>query len=226
MLALYHILIVDAASDPLELTNVKRLMYDMLYMDNGGITADSTQILRSYYDQLPQIFNPYKFELQKFVTNDSELQSLIDSQTGEETPVECKLLGLAWNRELDPLSTDKFSLDASANTKRKILQSIASNYDIFNFNGPLLNRARIFMHDLQCQPSLDWDTKLSSDQHREWRNISKQVNSSGRINIDRFVGRRNASYRLISFVDSSKIIFGCRDFSRGYNVWEAQFSVG
>ena len=74
-------------------------------MDNGGITAGSTQLLRSYYHQLPQIFNPYKFELQKFVTNERQLQSLVDSHWGifktkrQMTPVTRNKIGLAVQKQ-------------------------------------------------------------------------------------------------------------------------------
>jgi hypothetical protein len=74
-----------------------------------------------------------------------------------------KLLGLEWNRGADSIAAPKLKLSEVACTKRQILSSIASNFDLFNFNGPLLNRARLFMHQLQCDSALSWDKKLSPD---------------------------------------------------------------
>ena len=54
-----------------------------------------------------------------------------------------------WNINKDVISTNDFSLNKDAKTKRSILRSIASEYDIFKINGPLLNRARLFMHSVQ-----------------------------------------------------------------------------
>ena len=82
------------------------------------------------------------------MTNDSDLQKCIDDE--QETPKTVKILGLVWNRERDTLSTRKLILDKTASTKRTILSSLASNFDVYLFNGPLLNRARLFMHRLQC----------------------------------------------------------------------------
>ena len=92
--------------------------------------------------------------------------------------------------------------------KRMILQTIASNYDLFNYCGPLLNRSRLFLHSLQCDSKLGLYESLSSDRIKEWRNISKQLNSSGIISIKRFIGQRSDSYRLIAYVDSSSVIYG------------------
>ena len=126
----------------------------------------------------------------------------------EETPETVKLLGLQWSRTTDALSTKSLMLDGKANTKRLILKSIAGHFNLFSFTGPILNRARLFLHGLQCDSTIGWDSPLSEDLMHEWRKTCKQVNSSKDINIDRFVGRRDGSYCLIAFVGSSKEIYG------------------
>ncbi|MEL7307448.1 MAG: hypothetical protein AAGK05_05915, partial [Pseudomonadota bacterium] len=95
-----------------------------------------------------------------------------------------------------------------ASTKRQILSSIASQFDLFGFNGPILNRSRLFLHDLQCQMNIGWDDHLSKELLQEWQNIVKQANLSPEISVSRFVGKRNGSFKLIAFSDSSKHIFG------------------
>ena len=57
------------------------------------------------------------------------------------------------------------------------------NFDPHNFNGPVMNRARLFMHRLQIDKSLGWDTELSADQIREGHNIAKQVNLTPEISV-------------------------------------------
>lgn len=177
-------------------------------MDNGSITANCSAYLNWAYENLKYIFEPYKFFLQQFATNESSLQSKIDSGNDDATPTEVKLFGIKWNREADSISTRPLQLDQGAQTKRQVMSSIASNYDLFQFNGPILNKARLFAHRLQCTKTLNWDDKLSEDNLREWRNISRQVNSSPIIKIERFVGRRDSEYRLIAFTDASEMIYG------------------
>ena len=177
-------------------------------MDNGGIGANTSDELKWKIENLSCIFEPYGFGLQQFITNDSSIQTEIDRNLNEETPETVKLLGLQWSRTTDALSTKSLMLDGKANTKRLILKSIAGHFDLFGFTGPILNRARLFLHGLQCDSTIGWDSPLSEDLMHEWRKICKQVNSSKDINIDRFVGHRDGSYRLIAFVDSSKEIYG------------------
>ena len=54
------------------------------------------------------------------------------------------LLGLNWNKKEDVLFLNPIKLNINADSKRDIL---ASQYDVFNFNGSLLNRDKIFMHN-------------------------------------------------------------------------------
>ena len=170
-----------------------------------------------------EFLNHTSFFLQQFVTNDDEVQAIIDKDSGEETPEEVKLLGLLWNHKLDTLTTRPLQLDSKANTKRLVLKTIAGHYDIFGFTGPIMNRARLFLHKLQCDTSLSWDSKLSEENLRDWKNISKQVNSCPALSIDRFVGRRDGIYRLIAFTDSSKEIYGTTIFIQEINSLEVNF---
>ena len=65
-----------------------------------------------------------------------------------------------WSRDKDTLSPYKIALNTEAKSKRQILATLHSVYDIFNFYGPILLRAKIFMQKLQEDHSLKWDTTL------------------------------------------------------------------
>ncbi|XP_068225135.1 uncharacterized protein [Palaemon carinicauda] len=214
MLALFKILVLDSKNDNPRLRNAKWIMYQLLYMDNGGFTCESSETLNWIYEILQGIFGPYKFELQQMFSNDSTLQDKIDGENTQsnvgckKSEMEVKLLGMIWNRGSDTISTRKLCLDEKANTKREILRSIASNYDVFNINGPLLNRARLFMQDLQCERTLGWDTQLRDFQQKEWKNIANQVNSAPVFELQRCVGERTDEYKLEAYVDASKRVYG------------------
>ena len=125
-----------------------------------------------------------------------------------ETPVTNKLFGLTWDRIQDELFTRPISLNVNANTKRSILKTIAAQFDIYGFNMPLLNRSRLFMHRLQCQKNLGWDKPLSQEYIREWKNIAKQANAAPPVKLDRYVGPRNGSYKLVAYTDASHTLYG------------------
>ena len=177
-------------------------------MDNGGVTMNSHDDLSQAYSMLDSIFNPYQFHIQQLATNDQVLQRQIDTKQGIETPREIKLLGSMWDRNDDTLATKPICLDSSADTKRSILKSIASQYDVYNSNGPIMNHSRVFMHGLQCRRELGWDDKLPETLQREWRNISRQANSSPPIKVPRKVGDRSQPYRLLACSDASKTMYG------------------
>lgn len=203
MLALYKILVIDAQNDEPQLLALKQLMYTMLYMDNGAIGAGVSNELLWAFKQLPQIFSPYQITLQQFATNNAAVKSEIGSDASNSH----ELLGMLWNTEHDTLCTRKLYIDSNASTKRSILKTIASNYDVLNIAGPLLNRARLFLHSLQLKPNLGWDSPICLEEKRDWNNICKQLNNSPTICIDRHVGNRDRC-ELVAFTDSSRLMFG------------------
>lgn len=73
MLSLYKILCVDSENDNQEIKVFKKLLYALIYMDNGAFSGDSEQVNWAY-GQLPSVFSPYKFDLQQMTTNDLDLQ--------------------------------------------------------------------------------------------------------------------------------------------------------
>lgn len=207
MLAMYKILCLDTESDSTALKEFKKHLYSNMYVDNGGYSGTQEEVLWAY-ENLPNVFNPYQFDVQQLVTNDSTLQTKIDEKQGSITPDCVKLLGLQWDRNTDELFTQPINLDKNANSKRLILKTIASQYDIFNIQGPCLNRARLFLHSLQCDKTLEWDTVLSDKLLKEWNLIVRQANRSDPIKIDRHIGDRTDPYSLIAFGDASRSIIG------------------
>ena len=210
MVSSYKILVFDAENDDKELKLLKRSLYQLMYMDNGGILSDSEDDLLEKYAKLDSIFNPYKFSLQQFSSNSSIVQKQADEdmEMVSDTPAVVKLLGSMWDRVEDTLCTVPMNLDINANTKRLILKTVAAQYDIYNLNGPIINRSRLFLHRLQCSRDFGWDTLLPGDLIKEWKNIVRQANSSPVVKIQRCVGSVQDSYRLVACTDASKQIYG------------------
>ena len=95
MLSLYFILIRDQTeNNSSEISILKRKLYHFFYMDNGAASANTSAELFKIYNKIESIYNPFKFSIQQIITNDLDLQSIIDQNSGSVTPVNCKLLGL------------------------------------------------------------------------------------------------------------------------------------
>ena len=78
MLAFHIILKQDVANDSVELHKLKKLIYNLAYMDNLAVSSSDPETLGWAYSNLQSIFSPYQFSLQQFITNDEELQTHID----------------------------------------------------------------------------------------------------------------------------------------------------
>ena len=198
--ALYYIL-VDSNTDENE--TLRHLVYTLFYMDNGAFSTNDLEQAKPSLEYISRILGERKFFLQQIVSNVPSLQKLYPHDP------EVKLFGLIWNTALDQLSAKKLYLDPEACTKRLILQSVLSNFDPFSVYGPLMNRAKLFLHKLQCNSSLKWDIKIIEEDIREWKLICRQVNRCDPIYIDRYIGHRDGTYSLVVFTDSSKVMYGC-----------------
>ena len=208
MIALFYILIVDVKEDSCELKRIKRSIYDLAYMDNLSITCDDRENSEYCMNCVEPIFDKYKISLQQYITNDAGLVKTYPQKFVDSDRV-VKLLGIQWDTKDDLFFTDKISLDSEACTKRVILQSVASNYDIFNYNAPLLNRAKIFLHDLQTKYKFSWDEIIPNNILVEWRNICKQIDGIPSLPVPRCVGSKHDEYKLCIFTDSSRVLYGC-----------------
>ena len=201
MLCLYRILVLDAQSDPPDLKNIKLTLYHLFYVDNGGFTTNSESELLRVSEMMPKIFANYGFETQQWESN----SDMIHSESASES---VNLLGMLWNKRSDKLCNSRMTLDPDANTKRKILSSIMKNFDIFNIYLPMLNRARIFMQDLQNNPDIKWDHILSDAYLANWSKIAASFNKIPPIEIDRFIGQHDDRFVMLASIDASGIAIG------------------
>ena len=221
MIALYVILVL--ANDDENGMQLRKELYDLTYMDNIAWTTNTEECLQSAYDKFESIFGEFQFKLQQFHTNYGVLQTDIDRDFSTESNNECKLFGMIWIKDKDTLRVRNLKLDGEANTKRLILRTLQSVFDVFGICLPILNRARLFMHRLQVIKDLDWDTHLSRELLREWGNIAKQVNNSPVIEVPRSFGNRKDTYDLLCFTDASKSLYGCVVYLRNVITGEITF---
>jgi len=209
MISLYYILIHKTVSDTEYDKTVKRCIYDLAYVDNLGYSSNESLDLINALNLAVKTFKEYGFDLQQFSSNSKEMKSYICAECGETVERDSKLLGMTWNTDRDTLRNRKCYLDPSAVTRRQILSSLQSNFDPFGLNIPLMNRAKLFLHKIQCDIGLGWDTRLNVALLKEWSNIAKQVNKASVFEIDRSVGGRADLYSLLMFSDASKNFLGC-----------------
>ena len=201
---LYYILMVNVEKNEGDLCAVARRFYSMLYMDNVSYSSSKVEDIRYAFRKSFEIFNAYGFDLQKFLTNVPSIQDEADKEPGEVTPSGVDLFGMIWKRSSDHLLCRRLALNPDANTKRKILQTLNAQFDPMGLYLPLLNRAKFFLHALQLDGDIGWDTNIGPDRCREWERICKQLNAHDDFPIDRNVGDRTGTFCIVGFSDASK----------------------
>ena len=208
MISLYYMLIYVKGDESEKISNIKRALYDLAYVDNLAYTGDDADDLLEAVKVAHETFDNYGFSLQQFASNSSVANNYIKDNYNEPES-EVKLLGMVWGTGEDSLRNRKMHLNPAANTKRSILSSIQSNFDPFGMNIPIMNRAKLFMHALQLDNTLKWDDKINPALVKEWTNVARQVNKFEPISIPRSVGSRNDEYCILMYSDASKDFIGC-----------------
>lgn len=206
MISLY-IILVHETSRSQAAKNIYEMVYNLAYMDNMAYSSNIRDDLAVAYDACQRLLSSYGFTLQQCYSN----ACVLDPSTASQEPVNnsTKLLGLVWEREQDNLCAKNTKLDETASTKRKVLATLHSIYDPLGFNVPSLNRARFFLHKLQCDANLTWDKVLDDSRRKEWKLIAKQFNSGRNPTIPRCMGNYNSTYTILTFTDASRDGYGC-----------------
>ena len=62
------------------------------------------------YGKLPDIFAPYKFEVQKLITNHPSLQTEIDNAQNSRSEDNTTLFGICWDKRKDMPALSPFHL--------------------------------------------------------------------------------------------------------------------
>ena len=141
---------------------------------NGGQTvAEARERKRSAIE----IFNDAKFVLHKWNSNVTELEDMHDRESGDSElsfakqqlgaqPIESKVLGLQWNKQLDAM-TVIFLQDETPSTKREVLKKLAKVYDPLGIATPLTLQGKLIYRDI-CNQKVPWDAELT-------RNLPERV---------------------------------------------------
>lgn len=68
---------LSTQSDSVEISDLKKSIYNLMYMDNGCVGFDGSDSLMWAYSNVCSIFEPFKFSLQQFLSNDVLVQSVL-----------------------------------------------------------------------------------------------------------------------------------------------------
>jgi hypothetical protein len=148
-----------------------------LYVDDlisGAYNVTKAQDLKS---DATKVFADASFELHKWHSNEPELEDycqkpdIVEETTYAKqqlgsTAKECKLLGLAWNKDEDTVSV--VFPDKRANpTKREILGKLARVYDPLGLVSPMTLQGKLIFREA-CESKIPWDASLPEKLAKLW----------------------------------------------------------
>lgn len=131
-----------------------------------------------------------------------------------------RILGINWNAMTDELYVSRPLLQKlpCVQTKREVLQIIASIFDPLGYFAPSILEAKFFMRQLWVD-KCDWDTKLNKEQTKEWLQIAKNLETISQHCMPRYIGINKTDceaikYTLIRFCDASAKVYSAAIYLR------------
>ena len=146
----------------------------------------------------------------------ASIQLTIPSESGQESNVNHKVLGIGWNVEDDDLVFLFDSLRDTTKiepvTKRVVLNLSAKQYDPLGLLSPIVLLLKIIFQCL-CKSKADWDPPLDDELKKRWIRLVTDVERVNLISLDRhyFKGSSSAEIRdiqLHGFCDASEKAYG------------------
>ena len=165
-------------------------------------------------------FAEAKFNVRKWVTNDTSLMDLINREENVqadlgETSGNTKVLGINWDLTKDTLNLGLRHIFEEAvvliPTKRNILKSIARIYDPCGFLQNVTITLRILFQQI-CLRSSGWDDKIDDDLREKWIQITGYLKEYKDIEVPRYYFLRHVSdpvnrIYLHGFSDASELAY-------------------
>ena len=146
-----------------------------------------------------------------------QLTSVEKETEGEETYAkglvgnrgdrETKILGTLWNKAHNTLSIDfKTCLKVDKPlTKRKIISTINSIYDVLGLGSPVTITAKLLFSEV-CLLKLHWDTEVPAEIQREWKSWTDSLQKAPTLTVPRCVFKHNRThFEIHGFADASKV---------------------
>ncbi|KAL7632709.1 UNVERIFIED_CONTAM: hypothetical protein RMT77_016980 [Armadillidium vulgare] len=152
----------------------KDAILEQIYVDNLFGTFETEEEIGSYFTNTRSLFNKAGLNLREWASNSPLATSIFQEQNLGIDGHLIKMLGMEWDVKSDTMSYPSRKLNSEANTKRRILQNVASIFDPLGVLSPVVIRGKILLQKI-WKLKLNWDTKIPDPLQREWKSISNHL---------------------------------------------------
>ncbi len=151
---------------------------DNLYIDDSITGGESVQSVETKRSKAVEVFDDAKFNLHKWHSKDSALESHDPSSPSEEGltyakqqlgshECETKISGLLWKKTEDTLTIPTLP-KKNISTKREALSEFAKVYDPLGLVSPSTLIAKMLYREM-CEAKLPWDGELNERFKQRWK---------------------------------------------------------
>ena len=190
--------------------NCTQLLSNNFYVDNLIVSGKNLDYLKNIYELSNSRMEEGGFTLRSWATNDkSELKGLMekDGRLADHGCDEERVLGYRYNTVSDSISLANFELNATANTKRKILAQTSKVFDPLSLFLPVTISGRILMRSLWML-KLGWDDNVPLESSKAWSSLYHEYNQLKDISAPRCAFTSSEVNSMHVFCDASKISYG------------------
>jgi len=188
-------------------SEVKNIIENKFYVDNLVYTSNDPQEATRAIVKTKQKLMEAGFPLREFVSNDKNITNRLVEDNNDCT-TDVKFLGYNYNTKGDKLKLRNYSLNRTADTRRKVLSAISEVFDPLGLATPLTVNAKLLMRNI-VERRLKWDEKLPNDILKQYLSLCNLYDAcANKIEIDRKVARSDSPVDVACFVDASKSAYG------------------
>ena len=195
-------------------------LQDNTYVDDVQAGGDSEQDLIKFKNEATKIMNEGGFQLHKWHSNapiQGEANKGAENGPEETTfakvsvgtsPSETKILGVKWNT-----SSDQFTISflkclkkehSAAVTKRKMLSTINSVFDLLGLASPVIITGKI-LYSQVCLMKCQWDEEVPEEIGKLWKRWINCLEKAPSVSVPRSVVKAKVvKMELHGFSDASK----------------------
>jgi len=183
-----------------------------IYVDNLITGTDSKSEAMSLYTNSKSLFSKAAMNLREWLSNDQDVNKFLSPEDRSNSNKQ-KVLGHSWNIEADCISvTSAIKEMTNAETKRTVLQTVASLYDPLGLFSPVILRGKQLIQNL-WKKKIDWDQEIDEGDQREWSQIKKDLSQIQKEEIKRCVtlpkSKEEITTNLVCFCDASEKAYAC-----------------
>lgn len=193
--------------------DVKRVIYNDLYVDDVATGRDSEESALQIQKDMITVFQSGCFKLRKWSSNSVKLLEAVppeyrqtDPVTFNETKMDyTKVLGLRWEPSSDRLAYN-YKLNPVRYSKRAILSEIARIYDpigLLTLVTTTLKRLMKFLWSIGA----GWDNEIPEKAAEVWSRYHHELPCLGFIFVPRKITTKGAKYEVHGFCDSSEVAY-------------------